>query len=61
MAQFVSNLDIALIQRLYSAALKIVQEADESSEDVILSGDHFRELEIAVNSLRERQVLYPSF
>lgn len=55
------DLDIALIQRLYSAALKVVQEADESPKGVTLPSDHFRELELAVNFLRERQILHPSF
>lgn len=55
------DLDIALIQRLYFAALKVVQEADESPKGVTLPGNHFRELELAVNFLRERQTLHPSF
>lgn len=61
MAQFVLSLDMALIQKLYSAALKLVQEADESPKGISLPSNQFKELEIAVNFLRERQILHPSF
>lgn len=46
-----------LYQRLYLAALKLVQKADESSEGVTLPSDAFRDLEIAVNFVRERQAI----
>jgi hypothetical protein len=46
-----------LQERLYLAALKLVQEAEESPEGVTLPGDTFRDLEIAVNFIREKQAL----
>lgn len=55
------ELDTALMKRLYISALKVVQEADESPKGASIPGDAFRELEIAVNFLRERQILNPSF
>lgn len=46
-----------LQERLYLAALKLVQEADESPEGITLPGDVFRDLEIAVNFIKERQAM----
>lgn len=46
-----------LQERLYLAALKLVQEADESPEGVTLPSDAFYDLLIAVNFIRERQTM----
>ena len=47
--------DEVLIQRLYEAALRLVQEATESPGIVTITNSNFRDLEIAVNFVRERQ------
>jgi hypothetical protein len=46
-----------LQERLYLAALKLVQEAEESPEGVTLPSVAFYDLEIAVNFIRERQAM----
>jgi hypothetical protein len=55
----IEKTDMALIQRLYSAAKTAVRDAEESPEDVLLYSNDFRALEMAVNFLREREIFNP--
>lgn len=51
--------DMELIRRLYSAAKIVIRKAEESSEGVLSYSNDFRDLELAVNFLREREILNP--
>jgi hypothetical protein len=55
----IEQTDIELIRRLYFAAKKAVRDAEESPEGALLFNNDFKDLELAVNFLREREINRP--
>jgi hypothetical protein len=55
----IENIDMELIRRLYLTAKTAVRDAEESPEGTLLYSNDFRALEMAVNFLREREILRP--
>jgi hypothetical protein len=55
----IENIDMELIRRLYLAAKTAVRDAETSPEGTLLYSNDFKNLETAVNFLREREILRP--